>query len=178
MKNNTTTNILLGIIALALIMIVALLFTHQNSPNPAITHTSTNITNTPNISSSQQENTQVSNNSSSQQSSISMWGATTTPGFIVSYNTAWTVSPYMYAPPASQNNPQMTGYRFYLPSGNIIEWGGPQASCPSENQQFQYGISVEACVKNLDARLQLQNVRFSLTQADKNAFGDFVQHNQ
>ena len=65
-------------------------------------------------------------------------------------------------------------------SGNaIINWGGYQSACSvDELKNFQYGISFEACVKDLHALVYAENVRKALTPEELKLFGDFVLKNR
>lgn len=65
-------------------------------------------------------------------------------------------------------------------SGNaIISWGGNQSACSlDELNNFQYGISTEACVKDLHVLIYPENVRIALTSDEIKLFGDFVLKNK
>jgi hypothetical protein len=102
------------------------------------------------------------------------------------YNTKWQVTPELYRTPAQQENGEplsIVGYRFTLPSGNTISYGGRQNGCTMSEAQnealiFKYGISQSTCIKDMKAYLGLSNVRKTLPQEDINLFGDFVLRNQ
>lgn len=100
----------------------------------------------------------------------------------VTYNSKWQVTPELYQTPAQQENGEplsIVGYRFTLPSGNTISWGGPQSGCiQNEIEKFKYGVSLLACVKGMKAHTGLSDVRLTLPKEDINLFGDFVLKNQ
>ncbi|MFA6515360.1 MAG: hypothetical protein WCT42_03815 [Candidatus Paceibacterota bacterium] len=104
----------------------------------------------------------------------------------LTYNSKWQVTPELYQTPAQKENGEplsIVGYRFTLPSGNVINWGGHQEGCQRYEikapfSKFQYGVSTLACVKGMKANLGLNDVRLTLPKEDINSFGDFVLKNQ
>jgi hypothetical protein len=100
----------------------------------------------------------------------------------LTYNSSWEITPELYRTPAQQENgepEQIVGYRFTLPSGNTISWGGHQSGCSqNEFEKFQYGISTVACINAVRSNIGLSNVRLTLPKEDLNSFGDFVLKNQ
>lgn len=169
-------NIVIGILVVIIIALGGYAIWKSGTPAPIVKITDSSQQSAASSSQTQPANTGTTASSPARTASSGGWVLTTAPGFIVSYKSSWVTNPYMYAPPASHNNPSMVGYMFTLPSTSIIEWGGPQSNCAVTS--FQFGVSTEACIKGMHAVVRIDNVRLSLSQSDKNAFGDFVQHNQ
>ena len=122
-------------------------------------------------------NTPTQNNTDSQADN---WIYTTTPGMIIAYKSDWTVTPQYYVSTAmqAQGKTDLVGYMFTLPDGNPIIVGGAQSSCTTkEINEFKYGVSTIACVKNMSSNVGVLNVRNTLPQNDINLFGDFVLKN-
>ena len=78
--------------------------------------------------------------------------------------------------PETQGAPTFTA----TSSGNaIITWGGNQSACSQDEiKNFKYGVSTEACIKDLHALVYPENVRKSLTEDEVKLFGDFVLNNK
>jgi hypothetical protein len=97
------------------------------------------------------------------------------------YDPSWEITPETYRTPVQEVNgesPQIVGYRFTLPSGNSINWGGNQSSCSNnEFPKFQYGVSTVVCLKGVRSNVGLSDVRLIIPKEDLNAFGDFVLKN-
>lgn len=97
------------------------------------------------------------------------------------YNTSWEITPETYRNPVQEVNgesSQIVGYRFTLPSGNSINWGGNQSSCSNnEFSKFQYGVSTVVCLNGVRSNIGLSDVRLILPKEDLNVFGDFVLKN-
>jgi hypothetical protein len=88
------------------------------------------------------------------------------------YYSEWGIEPYMYGSPAqmAQGNMSQVGWKFALPSGGQITYGGPQSFCQIES--FPETTS-SACVKSARTDLGGQ----SLSQADYDALAEFVNQN-
>ena len=101
------------------------------------------------------------------------WTIVTISGNNISYDPTWTAT----AIPANINQQgiatTLPGYEFTLQGGAKIVIGGAQSSClPNDFGTFTYGVSTTKCVRNL--RADLVGPAQAITQATKNAFGDFV----
>lgn len=92
--------------------------------------------------------------------------------FNVLYYSEWGIEPYMYGSAAqmAEGNLSQVGWKFALPSGNQITYGGPQSFCQIES--FPETNS-SACVKSARTNLGGQN----LSQADYDALVEFVNQN-
>jgi hypothetical protein len=164
MENKSKTNTVL-LVTIIILLAVALVYVLLNKPKQE----KNNLIN--NLPEENQILNQENNNSWTFNSEIGL-----------TYNSNWEITPELYRTPAQQENgepEQILGYRFTLPSGNTISWGGYQSGCgPDEFGKFQYGISTIACVNNVRSNIGLSDVRLTLPKEDLEAFGDFVLKNK
>ena len=106
------------------------------------------------------------------------------PKFGLLYPRGFEIIEYYELSPAqvAQGVPETEGAPTFTAtsSGNaIITWGGNQSACSQDElENFQYGVSFEACVKNLHALVYPENVRYVLSQDELKIFGDFVLKNK
>ncbi|MFA6273755.1 MAG: hypothetical protein WC662_01210 [Candidatus Paceibacterota bacterium] len=86
---------------------------------------------------------------------------------------------YETEPPMNINFQIADTYGYTVPIRGVwISWGGRQSAC-SENQfgKFIYGESTLTCLRGLRLELGSQ-LPYTITQQDKNSFGDFVNDNK
>lgn len=102
------------------------------------------------------------------------------PKFGLFYPKVFNIIEYYQLSPAqeAQGVPETQGAPTFTATSNgnaIISWGGNQSACSQDKlKNFKYGVSFEACVKNLHALVYAENIRKALASDELKLFGDFV----